>query len=61
MDVSNGVIQQCIKALKDDAAGNAPATMTDIDLAVKLLEKLLSINDEIAYLKECQDWCDQYR
>jgi hypothetical protein len=36
-------VTNVIKALKDDASGNTPCTMTDLDFAVKMLDELVTI------------------
>lgn len=38
---NNESIQRVIKSIKDDAAGNCPCTMTDLDLACDMLEEYI--------------------
>lgn len=41
------VIQRIRKALKDGSAGNEPCSMTDLDLAVGMLDELIRIKSEL--------------
>lgn len=38
-------INETINALKNDSAGNEPATMTDLDFAVKMLQELITMKE----------------
>ena len=45
MRFSTETIRGIQRALVDDAAGNKPCTMTDLDMAVKMLERLIEVEE----------------
>lgn len=52
MQYSTEAVLNAAKALRDDAAGNKQASMTDLDMAVSMLEALAAERDELASWKE---------